>query len=70
MSKPLITSRIGDHIIEVPVSLLAQLRHERERHRADIQGRISEANGNALLDQAEYIRIATEQHITQRESSA
>jgi hypothetical protein len=55
-TQPVITSRIGNRVVECPVSLLTQLQHERMTHHIGIESGIGEAESDALLSEAEHIK--------------
>jgi hypothetical protein len=55
-SQAKIVSRYGNRVIEVPVSLVEELEHERQRHHIDIENSVGEAEGSALLADAERIK--------------
>jgi hypothetical protein len=60
-----ITSRVGDHIIECPIELLACL--QRERHSMLVDNHNNEAT---LISDAEQIRMTTQQDIHATRSSS
>jgi len=64
---PVITSRIGDRVIQWDAAtlseVLSQLRHERERHQREIETIQNEAAHNALLTEADQIKRETETSI-------